>query len=221
VPDAKLVRRLTFQEAAELAYFGAKVLHPATIRPAVSRGIPVLVLNSMRPQKEGTRIVASCGEVPKSGLVKSIAYKENLAVVSIRSSRMLMAYGFLARIFEVFNRYETAVDLVSTSEVSVSATVDNMERLEEIKEALLEYGEVDIRHGQAIVCLVGEDIGRVPGMAARIFAELEDVEVRLISQGASEINISFVIDAQELPRVVRRLHKKFFSGPLDPELFSV
>lgn len=215
------IRRMTFEEAAELAYFGAKVLHPSTLLPAVRGGISVFVMNSMKSEAPGTEIVSGAQVISADkALVKSIAYKEGLSVVNVKSTRMLMAYGFLATIFEIFNRHETPVDLVSTSEVSVSVTIDSRERLQEIVQALSEVGDVEIRHGQAIVCLVGEGICRRPDLPARIFAELEGIQVNLISQGASKINISFVIDEVNLPEVVGRLHRRFFSGPLDEEIFA-
>jgi aspartate kinase len=221
VPEARCIRWMTFQEAAELAYFGAKVLHPSTILPAVQRGIPVRVLNSMVPDEEGTEIVSNLEESQNGpGMVKSIAYKEGLTVLVIRSTRMLMAYGFLAFIFELFNRYETSIDLVSTSEVSVSVTVDNLERIDEILRELSSVAEVEVSHEKAIVCLVGESICQSPGMAADIFGELEKVRIHMISQGASKINISFVIDESDLPLVINRLHKRFFSGPLEESLFA-
>lgn len=227
VSGARRIRRMTFQEASELAYFGAKVLHPATIVPAVEKGIPVYVLNSRRPQEDGTEILpaSTASRFPQGDYrrwpVKSIAYKEGLSVIMIKSTRMLMAYGFLAGIFEIFARYRTAVDLVSTSEVSVSVTIDNPERLPEILEELSEFAEVEVMERKAIVCVVGENIGRVPGTAARIFGSLEDIRIHLISQGASEINISFVIDEEDIPEVVPRLHERIFAGDLDTNLFAL
>jgi len=222
VPDAKRIRYMSFREAAELAYFGAKVLHPSTILPAVERGIPVYVLNSMRPEDCGTKIAESVSVNGGNGcIVKSIAYKENISVIAITSTRMLMAHGFMATIFDIFNRYQTSVDLVSTSEVSVSITVDNAEKLNEIKRELGRFAQVEVQHNKAIVCLVGEQMRKTPGMPARIFSAVQDVEIHLISQGASEINISFVIDESLLPQVVTRLHQEFFSGELDPKVFAV
>ncbi len=221
VQGVRRIKRMTFEEAAELAYFGAKVLHPSTILPAVRSGISVFVMNSMKSEAPGTEIVHGERAAPaEKAVIKSIAYKEGLSVIDIKSTRMLMAYGFLATIFDIFNRFETPVDLVSTSEVSVSVTVDSRERLEEIVEALSEVGEVEIRHRQAVVCLVGEGICRRPDLPARIFGELAGVQINLISQGASKINISLVIDEDNLPEVVGRLHRRFFSGPLDEEVFA-
>jgi aspartate kinase len=221
LPDAMRIKMMTFEEASELAYFGAKVLHPETILPAIEGGIPVFVLNSMRPDESGTEICPSSEhDQERPGIVKSIAYKEGLSVLGIRSTRMLMAYGFLSSIFEVFNRFETAVDLVSTSEVSVSITIDNLDRIDEIMRELREFAEVEVRHKKAIVCVVGENLCREPGMTARIFGELEGIEVTSISQGASSSNISFVIDEADIPEVIGRIHRRFFSPPFDRKLFS-
>ncbi|MBN1998145.1 lysine-sensitive aspartokinase 3 [candidate division KSB1 bacterium] len=223
VLEAKRIKRMTFQEAAELAYFGAKVLHPATLLPAVKRNIPVYVLNSMRPGDDGTLITSTS---PNRGngdscIVKSIAYKENLTVVTVTSTRMLMAHGFLASIFEIFNKYQTAIDLVSTSEVSVSMTIDNTEKLHDIKRELGHFSQVDVATGRAIVCLVGERMKITAGMPGKIFKLLDNTNIYLISQGASDINISFVIDESDLPLVIKTLHAHFFSGNLDPEVFAV
>lgn len=221
IRDVKRIRRMTFQEAAELAYFGAEVLHPATILPAVERGIPVYVLNTMHPDDSGTEILPiNEDRTPNDSLVKSVVYKEGLTVITLKSTRMLMAYGFMASIFNVFNQYQTAVDLVSTSEVSVSITIDNTDHLEEILEVLNRFSEVEVQHGKAIVCVVGEKIKKVHGMPAQIFSELKDKDIHLISQGASEINISFVIDESEIDEVVQRLHDKFFTGPIDEQVFA-
>lgn len=221
VPEAKRIRSMTFQEAAELAYFGAKVLHPATIQPAVEQGIPVFVLNSRRPGDSGTEITAEGRPGPKKldPLIKSIAYKRGLTVITVKSTRMLMAYGFLASIFEVFHRYRTSVDLVSTSEVSVSITVDSTEHLDEIREELSRFSQVEVEQGKAIVCVVGENMRRAPGIPARVFSGLDDLPIHMVSQGASEINVSFVVDEEDVPAAVRRLHHKFFDGPLDEEVF--
>ncbi|HPI74617.1 MAG TPA: aspartate kinase, partial [bacterium] len=222
VPEAKRIRRMTFQEAAELAYFGAKVLHPASLLPAVGKNIPVSVLNSQRPEADGTLISPKLIESDsKECVVKSIAYKEDITVVTVTSTRMLMAYGFLSSIFEIFNRYQTSVDLVTTSEVSVSVTIDQKDRLAEIQRDLSHFSQLEVQSHKAIVCLVGQRMRRTAGMPGLIFSILSDIPIHLISQGASEINISFVVDERDLPVVVRSLHKRFFSGPLDPEIFVV
>jgi aspartate kinase len=211
------VKIISFAEAAELAYFGAKVLHPATVIPAVEKNIPVLILNSRRPAVEGTRIVAE--PVHTSNPVKSIACKRKITLVNIHSTRMLMAHGFLKRIFDVFERLETPVDMVATSEVSVSLTIDNAHRLTEICNELRQFSEVGIEEAQAIVCLVGDNIRYTPGVAARVFRSLESINIRMISQGASLLNLSLVVAEVDLKRAVEALHREFFAQ-LDPAVFD-
>jgi aspartate kinase len=217
VPAARPVRTISFDEAAELAYFGAKVLHPATLGPAKDKDIPVRILNSRRPNAPGTRIVRDL--VPCANILKSVACKCGVTVVNIRSNRMLMAHGFLRRIFEVFDRYETAVDMVSTSEVSVSLTVDNDARLPEICAALDPFTEVSVEKEQAILCAVGENIRHTPGVSARVFDALKRINVRMISQGASRLNLGLVVSSQDLPAAAEALHREFFTE-LDPAVFG-
>lgn len=211
------VRTCSFAEAAELAYFGAKVLHPATVLPAVEKNIPVRILNSRRPEVEGTRIVAQ--SIPSSNVAKSIACKKTVVLVNIHSTRMLMAHGFLRRIFEIFDRYETPVDMIATSEVSVSLTVDRADSLAEIRRELEQFSEVSIEDDQSIICLVGENIRYTPGVAARVFNALGDVNVRMVSQGASLLNIGFVVARKDLERATQSLHDEFFTN-VDPEVFA-
>lgn len=219
VEGGKRLRAVSFAEAAEMAYFGAKVLHPATVQPAIEKNIPVRILNSRRPEVEGTKIV---GEVVCStNPVKSIACKRGITTVNVRSLRMLMAHGFLRRIFEVFDRYKTPVDMVSTSEVSVSLTIDQTHLLDEILAELSKIAEVTVESQRAIVCLVGEAIRDTPGAAARVFASLAraGVNVRMISQGASLLNISLVVDDSQVVEAVKVLHAEFFAET-DPEVFA-
>ena len=211
------VRVCSFDEAAELAYFGAKVLHPATVLPAVEKDIPVLILNSRRSEVEGTRIVS--GTVHSTNVAKAIACKQDIALVNIHSTRMLMAHGFLRRIFDIFDRYETPVDMIATSEVSVSLTVDNLQRLNRIREDLEQFSEVSIENHQSIICLVGENIRYTPGVAARVFNALGGINVRMLSQGASKLNIGFVVSTDDLVRAVQALHAEFFTE-LDPAVFD-
>jgi aspartate kinase len=218
VPEGKKIRELSFAEAAELAYFGARVLHPSTIEPAVSRDIPVRILNSRRPHASGTTIASRSR---KTGVaVKSIAAKKGITVIDVKSLRMLMAHGFLKSMFELFDRHEVPVDLVSTSEVSVSLTVDSVEKLPEIVEELSTFSQVTVEKGAAIVCLVGEEIRSTPGIAARAFGALGDINVRMISQGASEMNLSFVVREGDADEAVKRLHREFFTGIDRPEVFE-
>ena len=216
-PSGHRVKSISFAEAAELAYFGAKVLHPSTVLPAMEKGIPVVILNSRRPEVSGTRIVSEA--VPCRNAVKSIACKNNITLVNITSTRMLMAHGFLRRIFEVFDRYETSVDMLATSEVSVSLTIDTSANLPAIVRELEEIAQVTVETGQAVVCLVGENIRHTPGVAARVFAALQPINVRMISQGASRMNISLVVAGADLPKAVESLHAEFFRE-LDPEVFE-
>jgi aspartate kinase len=204
------VETCSFAEAAELAYFGAKVLHPATVLPAIEKNIPVRILNSRRPEVGGTLIVAEAP--PSSAPIRSIACKKNITLVNIVSTRMLMAHGFLRRIFEIFDRFETPVDMLATSEVSVSLTVDNTRALEAIREEIEEFAEVTIEDHHAIVCLVGENIRKIPGTVARVFTALKDINVRMVSQGASLLNISLVVAASDLHRAVESLHREFFDA---------
>jgi aspartate kinase len=217
LPGGHRVKSISFAEAAEMAYFGAKVLHPATVLPAIEKNIPVVILNSRRPDVEGTRI--SSQAVPSKNAVKSISCKPSITILNVRSTRMLMAHGFLHRIFEIFDRYETSVDMVSTSEVSVSLTVDNPENLDAICKELREFAEVGMENQQAIVCLVGENIRHTPGIAGRAFQVLRNCNVRMISQGASVLNLGFVIASADLAGAVSALHQEFFSE-LDPAVFG-
>jgi len=211
------VRTCSFAEAAELAYFGAKVLHPATVLPAVEKNIPVLILNSRRPEVEGTRIVAQA--VPSKNVAKSIACKPDITLVNLHSTRMLMAHGFLRQVFEIFDRYETSVDMIATSEVSVSLTVDSPRNLDAVKAELEKFAEVSIETGNSSICLVGDNIRHTPGVAARVFNSLHGVNVLMLSQGASRLNISFVVASTDLKPAVEALHREFFTD-LDPEVFD-
>src|SRR5580658_7910527 len=217
LPGGHRVKTISFAEAAELAYFGAKVLHPATVVPAVEKNIPVLILNSRRPDVPGTRIVSDV--VHCANVVKSIACKRKITLVNIHSTRMLMAHGFLHRIFEIFDRFETPVDMVATSEISVSLTIDHLERLAEIQSELRQFADVEIEKNQAIVCLVGDNIRYTPGVARRVFNALEGINIRMISQGASLLNLSFVIAESNLRPTVAALHSEFFSQ-LDDAVFE-
>ncbi|MBN1483029.1 lysine-sensitive aspartokinase 3 [candidate division KSB1 bacterium] len=222
VKEAHRIRHMTFKEAAELAYFGAKVLHPATLAPAIEHNMTVIVLNSMNPEFPGTAISKTSPVDPSlAGRVKSIAYKEGLTVITVMSSRMLMAHGFMARLFAIFEKYKTAVDLISTSEVTVSLTIDNATNLEQIISEVAEIASVKVEKAKAIVCLVGEGLKRTKGIPGQIFGLLQDTHIYSISQGASEINLSFVIDEADLPKVIIRLHDYFFGSDLDSRIFAV
>jgi aspartate kinase len=177
----------------------------------------VLILNSRRPDVPGTRITSA--SVTSSNVVKSIACKRKITLVNIHSSRMLMTHGFLSRIFAVFERFETAVDMVATSEVSVSLTIDNTRNLDAILSELQQFADVGMEHDQVIVCLVGDDIRYTPGVARRTFNALDGINIRMISQGASLLNISFVVKEADLLGTVEALHREFFSE-LDANVFE-
>lgn len=217
-PDALRVKTISFEEAAELAYFGAKVLHPATILPAVQKNIPVLVLNSRNPENEGTRIISLAPHCRSP--FKCIAAKKRLTIIDVVASRMLMSHGYLKQIFDVFDKHKCAVDMVSTSEVSVSLTVDSNEKLPAIAADLSKLADVKYEGRKALVCMVGENIRGQHGIAAQVFAAIRHVNVRMISQGASEINMSFMIEEDDVEEAVRSLHAAFFQNP-DPEVFDV
>jgi aspartate kinase len=217
LPGGHRVKSISFAEAAELAYFGAKVLHPATVVPAIEKNIAVLILNSRRPDVTGTRITSQ--SVPCGNVVKSIACKRKITLVNIHSTRMLMAHGFLHRIFEIFNRYETPVDMVATSEVSVSLTIDTVKHIDCILGELRQFAETTVEHDGVIVCLVGENIRHTPGVARRVFNSLDGINIRMISQGASLLNLSFVVAEADLVPTVEALHGEFFAE-LDPAVFE-
>ena len=217
MPGGHRVKVCSFAEAAELAYFGAKVLHPATVLPAIEKNIPVRILNSRRAESPGTLIVKN--PPASTSPIRSIACKKNITLVNIVSTRMLMAHGFLRRIFEVFDRFETPVDMLATSEVSVSLTIDNTKSLDAIRAELGAFADVSIQQNQAIVCLVGENIRQASNVAARAFTALNGVKPRMISEGASQLNLSLVVDGADLVRAVELLHKEFFTN-FDPEAFE-
>ncbi len=217
-PDALRVKTISFEEAAELAYFGAKVLHPATILPAVQKSIPVWVLNSRSPENEGTKITAMAAKCASP--FKSIAAKKKLTIIDVVASRMLMSHGYLKAVFDVFDKYKCAIDMVSTSEVSISLTVDSNQQLPEICAELAKIADVKMEGHKALVCLVGEDIRGHNGIAGQVFSAISHVNVRMISQGASEINMSFMIDEEDVEEAVRSLHEHFFADP-DETVFDV
>ena len=208
VPQPRLVPQLSFAEASELAYFGAKVLHPSTILPAVAKNIPVRILNSRRPDNTGTLITAE-GR-PTEGRLTALACKRDVTVIDITSTRMLMAHGFLRRLFEVFERFKTAVDVVTTSEVSVSVTVDDTRRLEAILDNLHNFAEASCEREMAIICAVGENLRTDPTLFGRAVTSLERIPLRLVSQAGSRRNITFVLRDADVPHAMMRLHETFF-----------
>jgi aspartate kinase len=204
----RLVPELSFAEAAELAYFGAKVLHPSTILPAVEHDIPVRILNSRRPDGTGT-VITDAGAAHGTP-VTALACKRNLTLIDVTSSRMLMAYGFLRQVFEVFERFRTAVDVVTTSEVSVSITVDDCRQLDPIVQALRALGEVSVEGEMALVCAVGDRLRTEPEIGARVVGLLEEFPLRMISQAAARRNITVVMRETHLREAMERLHQELF-----------
>ena len=209
VPEARTLSTLSYEEAAELAYFGAKVLHPKTIKPAVDFAIPVRVCNSHEPEKIGTMILPHSEKSAKK--VKSIAHKTGITILRISSARMLGSYGFMSALFQIFERYRTVIDVISTSEVSVSLTLDNTTSLEPIVKELERLGEVEIEENNAVVCVVGEGLRGASGVASKIFSTISDVNISLISHGASSVNMTFVVKEDKVKDVIKRLHKEFFT----------
>ena len=206
--DARTIPILSYEEAAELAYFGAKVLHPKTIKPAVDNAIPVRVCNTFEPDETGTMVLAESGEAPN--MIKSIAHKKNITILRITSARMLGAYGFMSAVFQVFDRHRTVIDVISTSEVSVALTLDNSDGLDKLVDDLRRLGDVDVEGGFAVICVVGEGLRASTGLAAKIFTTIDDVNVALVSHGASAVNLTFVIKEEAVPEVIRKLHAEFF-----------
>jgi len=213
VSSARTLSVATYEEAAELATFGARVLHPATAVPLVREGIPIIVLNSRRPDRPGTTIEPTA-EVERLGdsPIRSISWKKGITVINIRAPRMLGAYGFLRQLFEVFERHEVVVDVLASSEVSVSLTVEDPSHLDRVRRELEDLGETWVDHGRAIVAVVGIGLKTAPGLAARVFGALQETCVEVISQGASAINMTFIVKEEDGPDVVRRLHQEFFGS---------
>lgn len=206
VKGTKPIARLSFDEAAELAYFGAKILHPQSVFPAQKYKIPVRILNTMDPQAFGTLI---SGESEK-GKIKSIAAKDGITAIKIHSSRMLLAYGFLRRVFEVFERYKTPIDMITTSEVAVSVTIDDIRYLGEITTELSDFGVVEVDVNQSIICVVGDLGAGTHGFAAMVFDSLKHIPVRMISYGGSNCNISFLVKTEDKVETLRSLHYRLF-----------
>ncbi len=209
VPEAQTIDRLSYSEAAELAYFGAKVLHPKTIQPAIENSIPVRICNSRLPHERGTLVGPQSETSPRT--IKAIAHKTGVTVVQITSARMLGAYGFLRALFEVFERHRVVVDVVTTSEVSVSLSLDEAGALPSLVEELQQLGTVGVEKGRAIICVVGEGLRGTAGIEARVFSTISDINVSLISMGASSINFTFVIEEERVKEAVTRLHDEFFT----------
>jgi aspartate kinase len=201
VKDTRKIEQLSFLEAAELAYFGAKILHPQTVLPAKLQNIPVRLKNTMNPSDSGTLITS---ESNGSG-IKAVAAKDGITAIKIRSYRMLMAYGFLKNIFEIFEFFKTPIDMISTSEVAVSLSIDNTGNLEDIVRELKEYGEVEVDRDQSIICIVGDIIAEERGFAAKVFTALEGIPIRMISYGGSRYNISVLVPTSQKQKTLQAL----------------
>lgn len=210
VNQARTIPLLSYQEAAELAYFGAKVLHPKTIQPAIDCRIPVRVCNSRAAADAGTLIVAESEAAPQT--IKAIAHKNGITTVQITSARMLGAYGFLRALFEVFDRHRTAVDVVTTSEVSVSLSIDDAGALPELIPDLEKLGTVEVEAHRTIISIIGEGLRNTPGIAARVFAEIHDINIAMISVGASSVNLTFMVEESRAIEAIKRLHYVCFEG---------
>jgi aspartate kinase len=213
VPSARTLAAASYEEAAELATFGARILHPATALPLVRAGIPIVILNSRHPGRSGTTIgpeakIERMGDSP----IRSISWKRGITVVNIRAPRMLGAYGFLRALFEVFERHEKVVDVLASGEVSLSITIEDSSGIESLVRDLGELGEVWVEEQRAIVAVVGIGLRDTPGLAARVFNSVWPANVEIISQGASAINMTFVVQERDGPDVVRRLHQEFFGS---------
>lgn len=206
------IAELSFEEAAELAYFGAKILHPASIHPARKYSIPVRIKNTMQPEAKGTLIQAE--NDAQNGEIKSIAAKDGITAIKIKSSRMLLAYGFLKKVFEVFEQYQTSIDMITTSEVAVSLTIDNDSNLQKIEKELKNYGQVEIDPQQSIICIVGDFVSEQKGLASQIFKALESVPVRMISFGGSLHNISVLVPTDFKKEALNALNLGLFADEL-------
>lgn len=201
------IDQLSFDEAAELAYFGAKILHPASIWPAQHFNIPVKLLNTMQPEARGTIIT----ELPNGNGVKAVAAKDGIIAIKIKSSRMLLAYGFLRKIFEVFEKYRTPIDMITTSEVAVSITIDSTSHLEQILKELQPFGTVELDHHQTIVSIVGNEVAATPSIIQKLFDSIAEIPVRMISYGGSRHNISILVAAQYKDKTLQVLNKGLFN----------
>jgi aspartate kinase len=200
------VEQMSFDEAAELAYFGAKILHPASIWPAQTYNVPVKLLNTMEPEAKGTTIAEKAGSVG----VKAVAAKDNITAIRIKSSRMLLAFGFLRKIFEVFEKYRTPIDMITTSEVAVSLTIDNTGHLKEILKELEPFGSIEVDKEQAIISVVGNEIAQTDSIIKKLFGSIVNIPVRMVSYGGSPHNISLLVSAKYKTKILQQLNKGMF-----------
>jgi len=207
VENTRVIREISFDEAAELAYFGAKILHPSSVNPAREKNIPVRLKNTMNPQDEGT-LITSATHLQD---YKAVAAKDGISVLRIKSDRMLMAYGFLRKIFEIFEAYKTPIDMVTTSEVSVSITIDNPQYINQIARDIKELGSVEVEQDQTIICIVGDFRTEKTGSAPEIFEALDTIPLKMISYGGSPYSISLLIDTKDKINALQLLNKYLFN----------
>lgn len=208
VKNTHPIAELSFDEAAELAYFGAKILHPSSVKPAKQKNIPVKLLNTLQPEARGTTISTKT----ESGKIKAVAAKDGITAIKIKSGRMLLAYGFLRSVFEVFERYKTPIDMITTSEVAVSLTIDNAKHLDEILAELKEFGQVEIDQDQTIICVVGDFIAERSGSGLAVFQSLQNIPLRMISYGGSKNNISVLVNTSDKIEALTKLNDGIFNG---------
>lgn len=209
VENTKCIERISFEEAAEMAHFGAKVLHPLTIEPAVNKNIPIYVLNSMNPEGKGTVILQS--NMIDDG-VKSVSFKENILVINIFSTKMINTSGFLKKVFEIFSVNKVSVDLISTSEANISVTVDSSQKIDRVVEELSGFADVYVDRDKSQISVIGKNITNLKGLLQKTFAPLSDCKIYMISQGASYVNLSFVVDRDNMTDAVRQIHKYLFEN---------
>lgn len=207
VDGTRAIRHLSFEEAAELAYFGAKILHPSSVQPAARANIPVRLKNTLNPGDEGTLITA----VSPAGNAKAVAAKSGITAIKIKSTNMLLAYGFLRKVFEVFEAWKTPIDMIATSEVAVSLTIDDTARLDNILHDLAQYGTVEVDRDMAIVCIVGDCSAGKTGLGARVLDALAEVPLRMISYGGSEHNISVLVKEEDKKKAMVDLSRKLLN----------
>lgn len=217
INDVKKVRKLSYSEASELSFFGAKVLHPSTIHPAVKKGIPVRVKNTFNSTDDGTLVLSEKSNIK---MIKAIAFRNEVVTITICSNRMLGAYGFMSKVFQIFENLKIPVDIVTTSEVSISVTVNRNEYNPQLEKELSILGDVTISDDNAIIAAIGEGIKLTAGIASRLFGALKGINISMVSVGASEVNLSIVVKEDDLQRAISLLHDEFFSGELNPEFFE-
>lgn len=217
ITGVKKVRKLSYSEASELSFFGAKVLHPSTIHPAVKKGIPVRVKNTFNPKDDGTLVLSEKSNIK---MIKAIAFRKDVVTITICSNRMLGAYGFMSKVFQIFENLKIPVDIVTTSEVSISVTVNKSEYNPILEKELSVLGDVVVSDDNAIIAAIGEGIKYTAGIASRLFGALKGINISMVSVGASEVNLSIVVKDVDLQRAITLLHEDFFSGDLDPDFFE-